>query len=140
MYGLVPYNRPIAQDAGDLMKSATESQRAIVIAQIEHWWAIVRPISGSPKNYLGRTRRCIQAIGAIIGSYTNDDGKDKENVTLKQTIVQLWLFCDYSILFAFNNVGEVPYEPNRWAHRSIKFRESKIYGFMLKLSSKPQMK
>jgi len=46
-----------------------------------------------------------------LGSFSNDNGKGKENVTWKWTLVQLWLFCDYPVLFTFYNVGE---EPDSW--------------------------
>ena len=28
------------------------------------------------------------------GSFSNDDDNGKENVTWKETLAQLWLFCD----------------------------------------------
>ena len=44
-----------------------------------------------------------------VGSFSNDDGNGKKNVTWKFTLAQLWLFRDYPILLAFYNVGEQPY-------------------------------
>ena len=37
------------------------------------------------------------------GSFSEDDNNDKENVTF----AELLLFCDYHIVFAFYDVGEV---------------------------------
>ena len=36
---------------------------------------------------------------ALITSFSNDDGKAKENVIWKSNFAELWLFCDYPITF-----------------------------------------
>ena len=37
-------------------------------------------------------------VSRLVGSFSNDDGNGKENVTWKSTLAQLWVFCDYPIL------------------------------------------
>ena len=40
-------------------------------------------------------------LSMMIGSLSNGDDSDKETL-----FAQLWLFCDFLILFAFLNAGE----------------------------------
>ena len=43
----------------------------------------------------------------ILRRFSNDNGNEKENVTSKLTFGDLWLFCDYPILFTFYNIDEI---------------------------------
>lgn len=54
--------------------------------------------SDSWSSHCQKSPRCLQRAG----SFGNVDGNDKENVTCMRIKI-----CDYPILFAFYNIGEV---------------------------------
>ena len=69
----------------------------------------------------------------LLGRFRNDDGSGKENVTWKSIFAQLLHL--FHILQCWRGMLQL----NQWARCWIKCRELKIYGCMIKLSSKPQM-
>ena len=56
-------------------------------------------------HYVSQKRGCLTismlVLSMMIGSLSNGDDSDKETL-----FAQLWLFCDFLILFAFFNAGE----------------------------------
>ena len=63
----------------------------------------------------------------IIESFSNDDGKDKENCTSNWKFADYWLFCDYPAMSTL--------KLDCYAHRWIKCRELKIYSCKFELWS-----